>query len=38
MAELAGHEPSTDYRGATDEIIDAALDRARRSLKSEEPT
>ena len=38
MAELAGHEPSRGYRGATDEIIDAALDRARRSLKSEEPT
>ncbi|HEU5456349.1 MAG TPA: lyase family protein [Nocardioides sp.] len=38
MAELAGREPSTDYRGATDEIIDAALERARRSLKSEEPT
>ena len=36
MAELAGHAPSTEYRGAGDEIIDSVLDRARRSLKSEE--
>jgi 3-carboxy-cis,cis-muconate cycloisomerase len=36
MAELAGHEPSLDYPGARDEIIDAVLDRARLSLKSEE--
>jgi hypothetical protein len=35
-AELAGHEPRADYRGASDEIIDGVLDRARRSLKSEE--
>lgn len=38
IAQLAGHEPATDYRGATDEIIDTVLDRARRSLKSEEDT
>ena len=38
IAELAGHAPSTDYRGASDEIIDTVLDRARRSLKSEEDT
>jgi 3-carboxy-cis,cis-muconate cycloisomerase len=36
MAALAGHEPRGDYRGASDEIIDAVLDRARRSLKAEE--
>ncbi len=36
MAELAGHEPRGHYRGAGDEIIDAVLDRARRSLKREE--
>jgi 3-carboxy-cis,cis-muconate cycloisomerase len=36
MAALAGHEPSSDYRGAADEIIDDVLDRARRSLKREE--
>jgi 3-carboxy-cis,cis-muconate cycloisomerase len=36
MAELTGHEPRGDYRGASDEIIDAVLDRARRSLKREE--
>ena len=38
MAELAGHRPSRDYLGVSDEIIDAVLDRARRSLKSEEGT
>jgi 3-carboxy-cis,cis-muconate cycloisomerase len=36
MAELAGREPRGDYRGASDEIIDATLERARRSLKAEE--
>jgi 3-carboxy-cis,cis-muconate cycloisomerase len=36
MAELAGHEPWGKYGGASDEIIDAVLDRARRSLKTEE--
>jgi 3-carboxy-cis,cis-muconate cycloisomerase len=36
MAELAGHQPRAEYRGASDEIIDTVLDRARRSLKSEE--
>jgi 3-carboxy-cis,cis-muconate cycloisomerase len=36
MAELAGHEPRAHYRGASDEIIDAVLDRARQSLKSED--
>ena len=36
MAELSGHEPRPDYRGASDEIIDAVLDRAHRLLKSEE--
>ncbi len=38
MAELAGHEPAGDYLGAGDEIVDAVLDRARRSLKREEGT
>ena len=38
MAELAGHEPRGHYLGASDEIIDAVLDRARRSLKREEGT
>ncbi|HET7196404.1 MAG TPA: lyase family protein [Nocardioides sp.] len=38
IAELAGHSPSTDYLGASDEIIDTVLGRARRSLKSEEAT
>jgi 3-carboxy-cis,cis-muconate cycloisomerase len=36
MVELAGIQPRTDYLGANDEIIDAVLDRARRSLKREE--
>jgi 3-carboxy-cis,cis-muconate cycloisomerase len=36
MSELAGHEPRGHFRGASDEIIDAVLDRARRSLKREE--
>lgn len=36
MAELSGHEPRADYLGASDEIIDVVLDRARRFLKSEE--
>jgi 3-carboxy-cis,cis-muconate cycloisomerase len=36
MAELTGQQPRADYRGASDEIIDAVLDRARRSLKREE--
>lgn len=38
MAALTGHEPAVDYRGANDQFIDAVLDRARRSLKSEERT
>ena len=38
MAELAGHEPREHYLGASDEIIDTVLDRARRSLKREEGT
>jgi 3-carboxy-cis,cis-muconate cycloisomerase len=36
MVELAGIQPRSNYLGASDEIIDAVLDRARRSLKREE--
>jgi 3-carboxy-cis,cis-muconate cycloisomerase len=36
MAELAGSQPRSNYFGASDEIVDAVLDRARRSLKTEE--
>jgi 3-carboxy-cis,cis-muconate cycloisomerase len=36
MAELAGHEPRADYRGVSDEIVDAVLDRARLFLKRED--
>jgi 3-carboxy-cis,cis-muconate cycloisomerase len=38
MVELAGIQPRSNYLGASDEIIDAVLDRARRSLKREEDT
>jgi 3-carboxy-cis,cis-muconate cycloisomerase len=36
--DLSGREPSPDYLGATGDLIDAVIDRGRRSLKSEDPT
>lgn len=38
MNELAGREPSDDYLGASDDLVDAVLDRARHALKAEEAT